>query len=45
VHVDNVLLEVEAVGEGFPAVVADTWLHAAPPVTRVGNNSCAQVGS
>ena len=44
VHVDNVLFKVEAVGEGLPAVVADTWLHAAPPVARVGD-SCGRAAA
>ena len=35
VYIDNVLLEVEAVAECFPAVLADPGLHAAPPVPRV----------
>ena len=29
-HVDDVLLQVERVGEGLPAVVAQPGLHAAP---------------
>ena len=41
VHVHNVLLEVEAVGESLPAVVADAGLHAAPSVARVGD-SCSR---
>ena len=36
VHVDDVLLQVEAVGEGFPAVVAQSGLHTAPPLSGVG---------
>ena len=36
VHIDNVLLEVEAVGESLPAVVTEPGLHAAPPLPRVG---------
>ena len=45
VHIDNVLLQVEAIGEGLPAVVADTRLHAAPPVPRVGDpNTCCGGG-
>ena len=35
-HVDDVLLQVEAVGEGFPAVVAQSGLHASPPLSGVG---------
>lgn len=35
VHIDGVLLQVEAVGEGLEAVGADAWLHAAPAVARV----------
>ena len=35
-HVDDVLLQVEAVGESFPAVVAQSRLHAAPPLPGVG---------
>ena len=35
-HVDDVLLQVEAVGESFPAVVAQSRLHTAPPLPRVG---------
>lgn len=34
-YVDDVLLQVERVGEGLPAVVAQTRLHAAPPVARM----------
>ena len=37
VHIDNVLLEVEAVWEGFPAVVAEPGLHAAPPLPGVSH--------
>ena len=35
VHVDNVLLKVERVGESFPTVIAETGLHTAPSVTRM----------
>ena len=35
VHVDDVLLQVERVGERFPAIVAEAGLHAPPPVSRV----------
>ena len=34
-YVDDVLLQVERVGEGLPAVVAQTRLHTAPPVARM----------
>ena len=37
VHIDNVLLEVEAVWESFPAVVAEPGLHAAPSLPGVGH--------
>ena len=36
VHVDDVLLQVEAVGEGFPAIVTESGLHTAPPLSGVG---------
>ena len=35
-HVDYVLLEIEAVGESLPAVVTEPRLHAAPPLPRMG---------
>ena len=35
-HVDDVLLQVEAVGERFPAVVAESRLHTSPPLSGVG---------
>ena len=34
-HVDDVLLQVEAVGESFPAVVTESRLHTAPPLPGV----------
>lgn len=34
-HVDGVLLQVEAVGEGLETVGADAGLHALPAVPRV----------
>ena len=34
-HVDDVLLQVERVGEGFPAVVAQPGLHATPLIAGV----------
>ena len=34
VHVDDVLLQVEGVGEGFPAVVAHPRLHTSPPIPK-----------
>ena len=34
-HVDDVLLQVERVGEGLPAVVAQPRLHAAPLIAGV----------
>ncbi len=36
VHVDDMLLQVERVREGLPAVVAKPGLHASPPISRVG---------
>ena len=35
-HVDDVLLQIEAVGESLPAVVTESRLHTAPPLSRVG---------
>ena len=35
-HVDDVLLQVEAVGESLPAVVPESRLHTAPPLSQVG---------
>ena len=35
-HVDYVLLQVEAIRECFPAVVTQSWLHASPPLSGVG---------
>ena len=37
-HVDNVLLEIEAVRESFPAVVTEPRLHTAPPLPGVGGS-------
>ena len=41
VDVDGVLLQVERVGEGLPAVGADPRLHAPPTVARVRGGSGA----
>ena len=34
-HVDNVLLQIERIGKGFPAVVAEPGLHTPPAVAGV----------
>ena len=44
-HVDNVLLEIEAVRECFPAVVAESGLHAAPPLAGMGHGTIANIGT
>ena len=45
VNIDDVLLEVEAVRECFPAVVAESGLHAAPPLAGVGHGTTATIGT
>ena len=37
-HVDYVLLQVEAIRECFPAVVTEPGLHTAPPLPGVGGS-------
>lgn len=43
VHIDYVLLQIEAVGECLPAVVAKSWLHTSPPLSGMGDSTAGNL--
>ena len=41
-HVDYVLLEIEAVGESLPTVVTESGLHTPPPLTGMSGGTLSE---